>query len=347
MSLSLILTAIILTIIISVFLFFIFNYSTLKNKNTKFHFKSVAAQLLAITVWISLLSNIFLPKNYLQDNTGIGIIIFGISLIVGVLLIRSIFREIETEKDVEILIGKLHKNNVNLKKLDDQKTEFVSLASHQLRGPLANINGYSSMLLEEDYGKIPKELHEPINRIFQSSTFLGFLINDFLDITRIEKGEIKYNLEDFDLSKLLFDVYKEFEISAKSAELDLIKDFNEKEKMMVRSDLEKTRQVFSNLIDNAIKYTKKGSVRITCIKKGKFARIKIKDTGIGISESTKPKLFKKFSRGEGAVKVNTTGSGLGLFIASTMISGVGGKMWAESEGENKGSAFFVEIPLAK
>ncbi len=277
---------------------------------------------------------------------GIGLVIFGISLIVGILLIRSMFREVEIEADVEKLIGKLHRNNILLKKVDVQKNEFVSLASHQLRGPLTNIYGYISMILDGDYGEVPEHLREPINRIFKSSTFLGFLINDFLNVSRIDKGEMEYTIQDFDVSTMLDQLMKEFQLVAKTAHLDFMREFNEADKIMVRADLNKTKQIISNLLDNAIKYTPKGYVALGYKVDSKKITIAIRDSGIGLGTSMKENLFKKFSRDKEASKVNISGSGLGLYVAAVMIKGMDGRIWAESAGPGKGTTFYVELPLA-
>lgn len=347
MSVSIIIAAIILTVTVATVYVVVINFIHYKNRAMDLKFKNVAMQLLAMAVWTMLLSNIFFPRSliFLEDHT-MGIVVFAVSLIVGIFLIRSMFREIETEQEVEMLINRLHRNNILLKKVDVQKTEFVSLASHQLRGPLTNIYGYVSMILEGDYGDVPEYLKEPMNRIFKSSTFLGFLINDFLNVSRIEKGEMEYMLQDFDIIATLNQLMKEFQLVAKSSNLDFHKEFKDDAPVIVRADVNKTKQIVSNLIDNAIKYTPKGYVALGCeVQKGKIV-IKVRDSGIGLGVKMKENLFKKFVRDKDAAKVNVSGSGLGLYVASVMAKGMDGKMWAESAGPGHGATFFVELPLA-
>lgn len=311
-----------------------------------FDFRNISMQLLAITIWVSILSNTFFPNHSLAENSKAGITVFAIAVVIGILMIRSMFREVEIEATVEELVKRLHKNNMDLKKLDIQKSEFISLASHQLRGPLSNVYGYISMLLEGDYGEIPAHLKEPMTRIYQSTSFLGFLINDFLNVSRIDKGEMEFTIEDFNLSDLLAKTMDEFSVSANAAKLDLIREFSEEKIVSVRADKNKVKQIISNLVDNAIKYTPRGYVSVNLNIKNRNAVISIKDSGIGLTSKIKNQLFKKFIRDASASKVNVTGSGLGLYVASMMAKGMNCRIWAESAGENQGTTFFVEVPVA-
>jgi signal transduction histidine kinase len=303
-------------------------------------------QLLAVTVWVSILSNIFIPTQRFEGNTEIGVAIFLISIFVGIFLIRSIFREIEIEKTVDFLVERIQENNEALKDLEEQKSEFVSVASHQLRSPLSSIVGHISMILEEDFGEVPEHLKQPMKRIFKSSNALGILINDFLNVNKIEKGEMEYLIEDFDIISTLQPVYDDFELMAKENGLE-IRNLCDDKKIMVRADQGKTKQILYNVLENAVKYTKKGWIKVSCVQGPKYAKLIIEDTGIGIDKDMQAEIFRKFSRGEDAKKIDITGTGLGLFIASTMIESMGGKIWAESEGSSKGSRFYIKLPLSK
>lgn len=347
MPISFIAIAITLTVVGASLLILIINVWFSKKNFFGLNFRNLSMQLLAITIWVAILSNTFFPKHSLAENSKAGLAVFAIAVVIGILMIRSMFREIEIEKTVEELVKRLHKNNIDLKKLDVQKSEFISLASHQLRGPLSKIYGYISMLIEGDYGNVPDHLKEPMNRIYQSTSFLGFLVNDFLNVSRIDKGEMEYTIEDFDLSDFLAKTVSEFSVSAKSSHLDLIREFSEETTIKVRADKNKTKQIISNLLDNAIKYTPKGFVSVNLSTRDSRAIISIKDSGIGLTSKIKNQLFKKFMRDAGASKVNVTGSGLGLYVASVMAKGMDSKIWAESAGENQGTTFFVEIPLSR
>ena len=341
----LVIIAIAFSITLATLLVIIINFGLLKKSYRGLQFKNLSLQLLAITVWVSILSNTFFPNHKLSSSSSAGITIFIITVVIGILMIRSMFRETEIESTVEDLVKRLQKNNIDLKKLEIQKSEFISIASHQLRGPVSNIYGYASMLIEGDYGEVPNHLKEPLSRVFQSTSHLGFLVNDFLNVGRIDRGEMEYTIEDFDISSFLADTVNGFMVAAKTAKLDLICEFDETNQIFVRDDKNKTKQIISNVIDNAIKYTPKGYVSVTIQKNDFNAVIKIKDSGIGINPKIKDQLFKKFVRDVNASKTNVTGSGLGLYVASVMAKGMDGRIWAESAGDNQGTTFYIQLPL--
>jgi signal transduction histidine kinase len=346
MNYELLTLSIIIVALTLVILAIYFNFRKVR-RGQKITFRSISIQLLSATVWISIIANIFIPQQHIEGDPKIGALIFLTSLIVGVLLIRSIFREIEIERTVEFLIKKLQENNEDLKDLEEQKSEFVSVASHQLRSPLSSIVGYSEMMLEGDYGDIPDNLQEPIGRIFKSSNALGILINDFLNINKIEKGEMEYLLEDFNFIKEVSSVIDDFRHIATEKGLEFEAICENATEATVRADINKTKQIVSNIIDNSIKYTPKGTIRITCKHSPKYLVLCVSDTGIGIEKDLHQEIFNKFNRGDEAAKIDIMGTGLGLYIASTMIESMGGKIWAESAGKDKGSTFYIKLPLSK
>lgn len=233
-----------------------------------------------------------------------------------------------------------------MERLQEQKTEFVSIASHQLRGPVSVIYGYVSMILEGDYGKIPQKIKEPLYRSLRSSQAMGLLINDYLDATQIDRGDMEYMITKLDLTKMLNDILEEFSLVARKASLELT--FKKpKDDVMIMADKNKIRQIITNVIDNAIKYTLKGKVNITLDKIKDKAIISVKDTGIGIDEEKANEIFNKFARSPEAIKINVVGTGLGLFVAKTMIEAQDGNIWVNSNGLGKGSTFYISIPIAK
>lgn len=331
-------------VLLSVAIFIIQLLKIRADKKQKSYFRILSMQLLAITVWVAMLSNIFIPSQKLEGNEEYGLVFFGFAIVVGIFLIRSMVREIVIENSIEELIERMHDNNINLKKLDEQKNEFISIASHQLRTPLSAIIGYSSMILEGDYGDIPEELLDPVNKIYKSSNSLGFLVNDFLSINRIEKGEMEYIIEDVDVDTEINPIVLGFKHAAEEKGLEFINTCNEN--AVIRADVNKFKQVISNILDNSIKYTPTGSIEYHCEPtKDGFLLITVKDTGIGIGTDMREKIFNKFIRDEEAIKVDVVGNGLGLFIASVMIRAMGGDIWAESEGPGTGSTFYIKVPL--
>jgi len=344
MNPQLILTTVVITTLASVFFVIILNLKNRKSDVKKLNFRAVATQLIALTVWVTILANILLSTDDISIQYSIGI--FLASVIIGIFLIKSLFEESKYQEVVSKLIKRLQNNNAKLRRLDEQKTEFVSLASHQLRGPLSVIHGYLSMVLDGDYGKIPEEAREPLYRSLRSSKALSLIINDYLDVAQIEKGEMEYTISDLDLSKLLEEIISEFKIISEKAKLDF-EFINNSEGLIVRADSNKMRQVISNIIDNAIKYTKEGSVLVKIDSNDKNVTISVKDTGIGIEKDKNNEIFNKFARSESAIKMNVVGTGLGLFVAKLMIEAQDGKIEVESEGLGKGSTFKIVLPIAK
>jgi signal transduction histidine kinase len=310
-----------------------------------FNIKLIGAQAL---VWALV---IFIGSQFLYMNqmplsslviTGITLVL---SAVIGLMIVRGIKKEIAIRERIETLAEQLELTNEKLRILDQQKTQFVSLASHQLRAPLTSIKGYLSMILEGDYGEVKGEAREMIERVEKSADNLVTVVGDFLDVSRIEQGKMRYEWTDFDLKPLVETVHHEQESEVLSKGLVFNLDIEKNIDYKIHGDMNKLKQVFTNLIDNSIKYTKKGEVNISLSRpKPKIVRFEIKDTGIGISAETLPRLFDKFVRAENANDVNVIGTGLGLFVAKEMIKAhEGGKIWAESEGLGKGSRFVVEL----
>ena len=226
------------------------------------------------------------------------------------------------------------------------KSEFVSIASHQLRSPITAIRGYVSMLVEGSYGKFPDKAQEVLARIGESSKFMATSIEDYLNVSRIEAGNMKYELSDFNLKEQAEKVSDELRQTAMKKGLVLVFRSGVSGSGMVHADIGKTRQVIMNFIDNSIKYTPKGTVTVVAHDdpKQKKMWVTISDTGVGMSTETLSEVFDKFVRAKNANQVNVTGTGLGLYVAKKMATGMGGKVWAESEGEGKGSSFHIEFP---
>ena len=287
---------------------------------------------------------------YIDNTTGIVLtaLTLVITGVIGIALLRSVKNEIRQRSQLEILTKQLEKTNVRLKELDKLKSEFVSIASHQLRSPLTAIRGYASLVLEGSYGKIPEKAKEVIERIEESSKLMALGIEDYLNVSRIESGSMKYIMSDFNLRNETENLCDDLRIDAIKQGLVLIFRTNLKSKGIVNADIGKTVQVIQNLIHNAIKYTKKGSIKVLVRDDvvNKKIHIDIEDTGIGMSEKTIDKLFQKFERADNANSANISGTGLGLYVAVKMTEAMGGSISAHSEGDGKGSRFTITLPLA-
>jgi signal transduction histidine kinase len=295
-------------------------------------------------------SEFFLIKDF--GNKILNMVTFLVSVVGGILLVRSVEKEIQArekiefqKKEMEIINLKLSAANDRLKDLDKQKTEFVSFASHQLRSPLTAMKGYASLILEGDYGPITEDLKKAAQIIFDSTKTLAIVVDDYLNVSRIELGQMKYDFASFDLRVLVQDVVDELKPNVEKAGLKLESNFEEGVAYTVKGDKEKLKQVVTNIVDNSVKYTPSGKISISLEEDNKKIRLIVTDTGIGIAKEVIPKLFSKFSRAANANKTNMRGTGLGLFIAREIVNAHKGKIWVESEGDGKGSKFVVEIPV--
>jgi len=256
-----------------------------------------------------------------------------------------VYRNLDLYNEIQRTNQDLKQANIRLTNLDKAKSEFLSIASHQLRTPLTGIKGYLSMILEGDFGNVPANIKNIIEEVFQNTDRLTRLVNIFLNVSRIESGKFEMVKKDADMIQIIEGVISTLELTAKKKKLDII--FHKPKKLipMINIDKEKVQDVLLNLVDNAIKYTPKGKVEISVEKIGEALQITVKDTGIGINKGEDKELFKKFVRGEGSAQINTGGSGLGLFIAKKIVEAHEGKIWAESAGKGMGSSFIFTLPM--
>ncbi len=253
---------------------------------------------------------------------------------------------IKLTEEVESATKELKKANRELVKLDEAKSDFISIASHQLRTPLTVIKGYVSMLLEGSFGKLTIEEENSLRKVFESNERLIRLVENLLNISRIESGRMTYRYEDnVKLEDIVVSLCGELAQTADMKKIKLHYSEIEQNLPAIRADSEKLRQVVLNLVDNSIKYTKAGSVNVGIKKKGDSLVCWVKDTGLGFSEDDKRRLFKRFSRGKATTLLYTEGTGLGLYVGKIVIQEHNGKIWAESEGPGKGSIFYFSVPI--
>ncbi|MCK9344835.1 MAG: ATP-binding protein [Candidatus Pacebacteria bacterium] len=317
---------------------------------TKYNFwntKVIMTELFISGIVLILIAEIFFASSFadLLLKTAITVLV----VVSASFLDGSVKREIESKEKITRLLFDINLISHRLKTLDKKKSDFLSVTSHHLRDPLTVVRGYSSMLLEGSLGELSASAREAVEKIFDSSGRLLAMISDFLNISNIESGNMKYVFRDVDAKKLVLDLAEEMRPTALHQDLifDVIIDegIEQGVSFVTVGDEGKLRQVVSNLIDNAIKYTPKGEVSLLLSKSPDKKNIlfSVSDTGIGMSEETKEKIFKKFSRAEGVSKVYTEGTGLGLYVAKEVIKKHEGRIWGESKGEGHGSTFYVEL----
>lgn len=232
-----------------------------------------------------------------------------------------------------------------LETLNNAKSEFISIASHQLRTPISIIRGYMAMLIDGDFGKMSAEQLVILEKAQQSVRQLVNIVEDILNASRIEQGRLVVTYEKVDMIELIEQITSELEQKAQRKNLTVAFD-NKIKTLVIDADRNKIFEVVMNLVDNALNYTIKGGVTVKAFDMGKAIRISVKDTGIGIPKDSEAKIFQRFSRLENAKKVRPDGTGIGLYIARTIVEAHHGKIWFESV-EDKGTTFFVEIPKEK
>lgn len=316
-----------------------------------FNVRVVATEVFAFAISFALLFNIFIPAPFVFQV--VKTILFVAITVAGYLLVRSVLTEIKQKEQLAALSDQLEDANKQLKVLDETKSEFVSIASHQLRTPLTVIKGYISMMLEGSFGSIPTSQRGPLEKVYESGERLIQLVENLLSVSRIESGRMKYNMDMASLRDLAAAVVDELMPAAKKKSLALKFVEPHETLPLVNIDAEKIRQVMTNLVDNAIKYTKKGSVVVSVYGqddpdnhvKRPSAIFTVQDTGTGVRADDQGKLFQKFIRGQGSALVHTEGTGLGLYVGRMMVEAHGGAIWVESKGENTGSTFAFAIPI--
>lgn len=246
---------------------------------------------------------------------------------------------------VNEMIIRLQNARVHEAEIERLKTEFVSLAAHQLRTPLSAVKWTMRAFLDGDFGDLLPQQKEFINKTYETNEKMIVLINDLLNVTRIEEGRYVYKpvlIRLQDVVRSLVDSYKE---EAQRRGIILSMKSQEQNLPMVLGDEEKIRLAMQNLIDNAFSYTPdKGSVTIALEHGKEYIGVSIQDTGIGVPLSEQSRLFEKFFRAENAKRMNTHGTGLGLYLAKNIIEAHGGSIQFASE-EGKGATFTIRIPL--
>ncbi len=307
--------------------------------------KVVSTEILTLVLAIAVLFQVLNSHDTLSLFFTISIFLLVLSI--GVLLIRSVVKEVKQREELQILSAELEKANVQLKDLDKAKSEFLSVASHQLRTPLTAIKGYASMFLSGDFGQTTDLQKTNLQVIYDSAQRLAVLVSDLLDLSRIESGRMEFEFKAVNLCETIESVITEVTPKAKDRKLYVYFDNVSRACPDIRADAEKLRQVVINLIDNAIKYTLQGGVTIRLMQVDGQLQFSVTDTGIGVDPAEKDKLFEKFFRTQAANEVTREGTGLGIYVVKKIVESHGGKIWFDSPGVNKGTTFYFTLPIPK
>ena len=233
---------------------------------------------------------------------------------------------------------KLEKTNVHLKSLDKLKSMFIASMSHEFRTPLNSIIGFTGLILQGVTGKINPEQSKQLNMVKSSSEHLLSLINDVIDVSKIETEMLELEIKNFNLSEIIQEIKEISKIGAGKKRLTIL--IQVPTKLMIKGDMRRTKQIIINLLNNAIKFTEKGKIEVKVNKENKNFMISVRDEGIGIKKEDLNKLFKAFSR----IDKKSEGVGLGLYLSKKLANLLNGDIYVKSE-LGKGSTFTLAIPI--
>ena len=314
--------------------------------------KVISTEILAFALVVVTFSEIVISQTLAETLFRVGEFI--LVSIIGTFLIKSVLKEVEQREELERLNKQIEATNVQLEDLSRFKSQLLSLASHQIKSPLAAIKGFVSLIADGSYGEVPATAKEALKKVQGSADDLIGLINTLLDVRKVEEGKMEYKFERVDLTEMIAKMVDLLQPLASTKQLSLTFESDHKP-VWVSADPEKLKQVIQNLTDNAIKYTPSGFVKVSLKETASSAgasgavgtvTVSVSDSGLGVAADLIPHLFEEFVRDE-RVKKEIRGTGLGLYIARKITEAHGGKIWAESPGEGKGSTFNMSLPGVK
>lgn len=232
------------------------------------------------------------------------------------------------------------------RQIEHMKDEFLSVASHELRTPMGAVRANLAMILNGDYGPVNKGLVEPLTDMKDSTVRLVELVNDLLNVARIEAGRLQFTLVDFPIAEAVRGVVANLAPLGKEKDVH-ISLTKSKVDAKVQADIDKMKQVLTNLIGNSLKFTDKGSIIVDIQVHKDMAEVTVTDTGIGITSDDQNKLFSKFKQITTAQDGKPAGTGLGLYISREVVRKMGGDMWIKESVPGKGSTFVFTVPLSE
>ena len=301
-----------------------------------FDLKVFTAQALVIAVSILIFSLFFIRT--IQNVRVITGITFALVCILGYILIRNVRKEIEQRKLIQ-------RQEEELEVVNKQQENLLHFISHEIKGYLTKSEAGFAGIVEGDYGTISEQLTGMAKGALADVRKGVRMVMEILDASNLKKGTVGYKMQPFDLRAAVIDTVEHLKPTAEEKHIGIKTTIDTKAAFILNGDEEKIRQhVLRNLIDNAIRYTPSGDIEVT-LTDGDKLRFSVKDSGVGITPEDMKMLFTEGGHGKDSMKVNVHSTGYGLFIAKQIVEAHKGKIWAESEGEGKGSRFVIEFPI--
>ncbi len=303
-----------------------------------FDLRVVTAQIMALLIFIVTFIKIFTSQSTIEYIVNGGLLV--ISLGLGAYLVRSVTKELEAREIIEA-------QERELQAVNKQQENLLHFMSHEIKGYLTKSEAGFSSIVEGDFGQTSQELHDMANMALIEVRKGVRTVMDILDASNLKRGTVSYKKSVFDMRDIVTNVLDHLKPAAEDKHLSIKAAIAWEVPCRVNGDEEKIRDhVIRNLIDNAIKYTPAGTIRVEVARKGPVIRFAVEDSGVGITPEDMQRLFTEGGHGKDSIKVNVHSTGYGLYIAKTIITAHGGKIWAESEGAGHGSRFVVELPAA-
>jgi len=311
------------------------------------HYKTFNTKILSAQILVFVLALLTFSLLFVREDPTIRVAIIcatlGLVNIIGYYVIKGIKLEVKQREKIEKLAVELEKANTQLRELDTQKDELLSIVSHQLATPVSSVKWYTEMLIDGDMGKITKQQKEHLTTMMGVTENLSDLVSMILDVSRIQLGRMHVDKQDLDMNVFFKEILEI--IQPKAVQKNLKFEAKLPIKLpTAKLDKRYTHMTIENLLSNAIKYTSaSGSVIFTVEIKGNTIFCKVKDSGMGIPKSEQEKIFGKMYRASN-VRNSVDGNGFGLYVAKGAVEAQGGKIYFESK-EGVGTTFFVELPI--
>jgi signal transduction histidine kinase len=300
-----------------------------------FNFRLLGTQILSYVLILMSGSQLLLVQDSAHGT--LAVITLGVSMVFGVLLLQNAQKEEQARTKIEELAKQLEKAN-------EQQVVLIHFITHQIKGFVTKSRNIFSMALEGDFGQIPEQLKPMLEEGFNSDTKGVATIQEILNASNIKSGKVEYAMAPFDVKTLIEGIVLDLKPFADKKGVAIVSDLGNGA-ITIKGDKGQLTNAFKNLIDNSIKYTPKGEVRLKLSQERNKVIFSVQDTGVGITQEDMKNLFTEGGHGKDSTKVNVESTGFGLYIVKNIVDAHKGRVWAESEGRDKGSRFIVALPL--